>query len=181
MSLPQPARFAAETIEVLQAIVGVIDMSDPEHSTFADSAADCLDELLRHNARIRALLGTAISARSIAESYNAALRNELERLDFRTRMTSTAGPAETAPVPVTIEGTFKERHDEALAAQSQDEDLRPLVIAKRDTENGLDFWSNEDGFGRLADATIFTPAEAAEFDLPIADEEPEWLTLPVIR
>lgn len=43
-------------IETLQAIVGVIDMSDPEHPSFADSAADCLDELLRHDADIRALL-----------------------------------------------------------------------------------------------------------------------------
>lgn len=181
MSLPQPACFTAEVVEVLQAVIGVIDMSDPDHPTFADSGADCLDELLRHNARIRALLATAIAAQSIVERYDAAMRIELERLDHRTRMTGSSGHAEGMPVPVTIEGTFTERRDEILAAQSQDEDLRPLVIAKRDVEHGLDFWNNDAGFGRLADATVFTPAEAAEFDLPIADDEPEWLTLPIIR
>jgi len=46
-------------VETLQAIVGVIDMSDPDHPSFADSAADCLDELLRHDADIRALLARA--------------------------------------------------------------------------------------------------------------------------
>lgn len=123
-----PSPICASNIaSVLRAVVGVIDMSDPEHPNFADSAADCLDELLRHNDQIRALLAAAISA------------------------------------------------------QAQDEDARPLIIAKRDAEHGLDFWNNEDGFGRLADATVFTPAEAAEFDLPIADDEPEWLTMPIIR
>ncbi|VWX51050.1 hypothetical protein [Novosphingobium sp. 9U] len=181
MSLPQPPCFTAEVIEVLQSVVGVIDMSDPDHSTFADSGADCLDELLRHTDQIRALLATAIAAQAIVEGYDAALRIELERLDHRTRMTGTPDHAEVLPVPVTIEGTFSERWNEILAARSQDEDLRPLVIAKRDAEHGLDFWNNEAGFGRLADATVFTPAEAAEFDLPIADDEPEWLTLPIIR
>lgn len=46
-------------IETLQAIVGVLDMSDPNHPSFADSAADCLDELLRHDADVRALLARA--------------------------------------------------------------------------------------------------------------------------
>lgn len=56
-----PSRVApAPSIhDVLTAIVGVIDMSDPSHPTFADSAADCLDELLRHEADIRALVARA--------------------------------------------------------------------------------------------------------------------------
>lgn len=63
-------------------------------------------------------------------------------------------------------------------AEIEAEDGRPLVIAKRDNENGLDFWNNEHGFGRLADATVFSPAEAQQYDLPIADRAPEWLTMP---
>jgi hypothetical protein len=63
-------------------------------------------------------------------------------------------------------------------SELQSEDARPLVITARSRDHGLDFWNNETGFGRLADATVFTPAEAANYDLPIADDEPEWLTLP---
>jgi hypothetical protein len=50
---------APSILDVLTAIVGVIDMSNPHHPTFADSAADCLDELLRHEADIRALAARA--------------------------------------------------------------------------------------------------------------------------
>lgn len=56
-----PGRPGTCIIDVLQAIVGVIDMSNPEHETFRDSAADCLDELLRHEADVRALLARARS------------------------------------------------------------------------------------------------------------------------
>jgi hypothetical protein len=63
-------------------------------------------------------------------------------------------------------------------SEMQSEDARPLVIATRNRDHGLEFWNNQTGFGRLANATVFTPAEAASHDLPIADDEPEWLTLP---
>jgi len=48
-------------------------MSDPEHPAFADSAADCLDELLRHEEALRALLadftlGANVSALTLAQS-----------------------------------------------------------------------------------------------------------------
>jgi len=46
------------------------------------------------------------------------------------------------------------------------------------SEPGLSFWNNEDGFGSLARATVFSETEAAKFDLPIADDQPEWLAMP---
>lgn len=59
-----------------------------------------------------------------------------------------------------------------------DEGADGLVLATRDAEHGLSFWSNEDGFGRLAQATVFSEAEAAKFDVPIAADQPEWLAMP---
>ncbi len=53
-----------------------------------------------------------------------------------------------------------------------------FVLATRDAEHGLSFWSNADGFGRLAEATVFSEAEAANFDMPLADDQPEWLAMP---
>lgn len=44
---------AAAMARVIHAMLGVIDMSDPDHPTFADSAADCLDALLIHAGEIR--------------------------------------------------------------------------------------------------------------------------------
>lgn len=59
-----------------------------------------------------------------------------------------------------------------------DPDTRNLVLATCSKENGLDFWNNANGFGPLGEATVFTPDEAANFDVPIANDEPEWLTMP---
>lgn len=56
-----------------------------------------------------------------------------------------------------------------------DEGRSGFVLATRDPEHGLSFWNNETGFGRLAEATVFSEAEAAAFDKPIAQDEPEWL------
>ena len=58
---------------LLTSVAHVLDMSDPEHPAFADSAADCLDELLRHAEPLRALLaefalGTNVSALTLAQS-----------------------------------------------------------------------------------------------------------------
>lgn len=52
-----------------------------------------------------------------------------------------------------------------------------FVLATRDRNHGLSFWNNAFGFGPLFNATVFSEAEAAAFDMPIA-EEPEWLALP---
>ena len=52
------------------------------------------------------------------------------------------------------------------------------MLATRDSTHGLSFWSNDNGFGSLATATVFTEGEAAAFDKPIANDEPEWLALP---
>ena len=43
-------------LRLIRHVVQVIDMSDPEHPTFADSAADCLDALLGEEEALRALL-----------------------------------------------------------------------------------------------------------------------------
>lgn len=53
-----------------------------------------------------------------------------------------------------------------------------FVLATRDGTHGLSFWNEAYGFGPLFNATMFTEAEAAAFDVPIADGEPEWLALP---
>jgi hypothetical protein len=47
-----PAMF-----RILQAVAQVLDMSDPDHEAFVDSAADCLDALLQQQEPLRALLG----------------------------------------------------------------------------------------------------------------------------
>lgn len=61
------------------------------------------------------------------------------------------------------------------------------VIAARvgpdDDDTGhepLLFWNTDDGFGSLATATVFTEQEALVYDLPIADDQPEWVQLPEI-
>lgn len=53
-----------------------------------------------------------------------------------------------------------------------------FVLATRDQVHGLSFWNNQYGFGPLFNATVFAEAETAAFDMPIADDEPEWLALP---
>ncbi|WP_298277245.1 MULTISPECIES: hypothetical protein [Alphaproteobacteria] len=58
------------------------------------------------------------------------------------------------------------------------EGLDGFVLATRDSTHGLSFWNNDNGFGSLATATVFTEGEAADFDKPIANDEPEWLALP---
>lgn len=71
--------------------------------------------------------------------------------------------------------------DQALARAHGDETVDGFVLATRDREHGLSFWNQALGFGPLFQATIFTEREAAEFDLPIADDQPEWLAMPAPR
>lgn len=59
-----------------------------------------------------------------------------------------------------------------------DEGTDGYVLATRDREHGLSFWNSEDGFGSLQSATVFSEAEAAKMDKPIANDEPEWLAMP---
>ena len=66
----------------------------------------------------------------------------------------------------------------AIDGGAREEGRSGFVLATRDRDHGLSFWSNETGFGRLAEATVFSEAEAAEFDKPIAADEPEWLACP---
>lgn len=50
------AALIPEMIQLLASVSAVLDMSDPDHPTFADSAADCLDALLQEGVAIRAVL-----------------------------------------------------------------------------------------------------------------------------
>lgn len=43
-------------LRLLQAVAQVLDMSDPDHEAFADSAADCLDALFQQQEPLRELL-----------------------------------------------------------------------------------------------------------------------------
>lgn len=47
---------APAMLRILQAVAHVLDMSDPDHEAFVDSAADCLDALLQQQEPLRALL-----------------------------------------------------------------------------------------------------------------------------
>ena len=54
-----------------------------------------------------------------------------------------------------------------------------FVLTTRDHAHGLSFWNNDYGFGPLFNATVFSEAQAGIFDVPIADDEPEWLAMPI--
>ena len=77
---------------------------------------------------------------------------------------------------VVFQGT-QEGVDTALR-QIEDEDTRPMVLTISDKDHGLSYWNVKEGFGRLADATVFTPAQASTMEPIIADDEPEWATMP---
>ena len=47
---------APAMLRLLQAVAHVLDMSDPYHEAFVDSAADCLDALLQQQESLRHLL-----------------------------------------------------------------------------------------------------------------------------
>jgi hypothetical protein len=65
-----------------------------------------------------------------------------------------------------------------LVERHENTDDQRLVIAMIDPDEGLQFWNNRDGFGSLEVAAVFTERDAANFDLPIAAQQPEWLALP---
>lgn len=67
--------------------------------------------------------------------------------------------------------------DRAIA-RARDEGADGFVLAIRHPEHGLSFWNETDGFGRLSRARVFSETEAANFDVPIAHDRPEWLTMP---
>lgn len=67
--------------------------------------------------------------------------------------------------------------DRAIA-RAHHEGVDGYVLVTRDVEAGLLFWNTASGFGSLEAATVFSEAEAANFDIPIADDQPEWLALP---
>jgi hypothetical protein len=68
--------------------------------------------------------------------------------------------------------------DGSNSADAAAEGAFGFVLATRDHAHGLSFWNNAYGFGPLFNATVFSEVDAAVFNLPIADDEPEWLALP---
>lgn len=62
--------------------------------------------------------------------------------------------------------------------RARDEGADGFVLTIRHPEHGLSFWNDADGFDRLARARIFSEAEAAKFDVPFANDAPEWLAMP---
>lgn len=71
--------------------------------------------------------------------------------------------------------------DRALARAHGDATVDGFVLTTRHPEFGLSFWNSGAGFGPLARASVFTEREAGEYDVPIADDQPEWLALPAPR
>lgn len=67
--------------------------------------------------------------------------------------------------------------DRALARLAH-EGADGFVLSMQSSEQGLSFWNEAKGFGRLLDATVFSKHDAAEFDVPIAECQPEWLAMP---
>lgn len=67
--------------------------------------------------------------------------------------------------------------DRALG-RARDEGADGFVLATRHAGHGLSFWNDAEGFDRLARARVFSEAEAASFDLPIANARAEWLAMP---
>lgn len=74
-------------------------------------------------------------------------------------------------------GSTRRMLDRALN-RARDEGVDGFVLAIRHAEHGLSFWNDSDGFDHLSRARIFSEAEAANFDMPIASDEPEWLAMP---
>ena len=64
------------------------------------------------------------------------------------------------------------------ASGTADDGVNGFVLSIRDAGHGLSFWNNDTGFGRLADATLFSDTEASAFDKPIAGDKPKWLAMP---
>lgn len=67
---------------------------------------------------------------------------------------------------------------ERALTRGQREGADGYVLVTRDDEEGLLFWNTQAGFGELESATVFSDAEALAFDIPIADDQPEWLAMP---
>lgn len=67
---------------------------------------------------------------------------------------------------------------ERAIARDHHDGVDSYVLTTRDPEVGLLFWNDEAGFAPLAKARVFSEAEAAKFDIPIANDRPEWLAMP---
>ena len=155
--------------------------TDPENPT-----AGCnIDEFERSGDSVSLVMyGDQIDPESLANLLQVLAPSALPFGFAFTHDCSKLRPGSLGGGFVTITDTsvtFRETETQLTAAIShlESDDSRPLVIAKFDAEHGLSFWNEERGFGRLADATVYSADKARTIDLPIADEQPEWLTLPL--
>lgn len=62
--------------------------------------------------------------------------------------------------------------------RARDEGADGFVLAVCDPQHGLSFWNDAAGFGPLSRARVFSEAEAANHDMPIAHDQPEWIAMP---
>lgn len=62
--------------------------------------------------------------------------------------------------------------------RARDEGADGFVLAIRDPQHGLSFWNDDTGFDRLSRARVFSEAEAANHNVPLAHDQPEWLAMP---
>lgn len=62
--------------------------------------------------------------------------------------------------------------------RARDEGADGFVLVIRHPEHGLSFWNDASGFDRLTLARVFSETEASSFEVPLADDQPEWLAMP---
>lgn len=74
-------------------------------------------------------------------------------------------------------GSTRRMLDRALD-RARDESADGFVLALQHAEYGLSFWNDTTGYDRLVLARVFSGAEAADFDVPLMDDQPDWLAMP---
>ena len=77
---------APAMLRLLQAVSQVLDMSDPDHESFADSAADCLDALLAQQEPLHALLSEFL----VSQDDKSIIVNDLADAQGSTHVTDSS-------------------------------------------------------------------------------------------
>ncbi len=82
------AKEASAMVNVIEAVAAVLDMSDPDHEAFADSAADCLAALLALEPEIRRILDAVVEP-SVQAMSAPAFRTTHASKSERTSLAAT--------------------------------------------------------------------------------------------
>lgn len=127
--------------------------------------------------------GEQIDVETVAELIRRAAKSALPfgfeyACDCDKLRVGEFGGGYVAITEAEVEYGYTGRLLESALARTRDEGADGFVLVIRDAGHGLSFWNSDSGFGRLAAATVFSEAEAAKFDVPIADDQPEWLAMP---